>query len=164
MSVVTKTAPSAPIVLKEPGSAPLLDAVYPIPDAQHPDIPALEILDSILSAGRNSRFYPALIESGLATNAHAYVASLMDGGWYNISVTAAAGELSEIDQVVEATLEQLRSQPITLEELERAKTQVKAGFILSNREIENQASQLAYNQIVTNDHCFSDRYLRGLKR
>lgn len=163
MSVVKKTAPSAPLVLKEPGSAPLLDAVYPIPDAQHTDIPALEILDSILSAGRNSRFYPALIESGLATNAHAYVASLMDGGWYNISVTAAAGELSEIDQVVEATLEQLRSQPITLEELERAKTQVKAGFILSNREIENQASQLAYNQIVTNDHCFSDNYLRGIE-
>lgn len=161
--VVTKAVPSAPIVLQEPGSAPLLDMVYPIPDAQHPDIPALEILDSILSAGRNSRFYPALIESGLATNAHAYVASLMDGGWYNISVTAAAGDIAEIEQVVESTLEQLRHQPITLEELERAKTQLKAGFILSNREIENQASQLAYNQIVTNDHCFSDRYLSGIE-
>ncbi|WP_299487106.1 pitrilysin family protein [Acaryochloris sp. IP29b_bin.137] len=158
-----KARPAPPIVLKEPGSAPLLDAVYPIPDAQHPDIPALEILDSILSAGRNSRFYPALIESGLATHAHAYVASLMDGGWYNISVTAATGQLTEIDQVVESTLEQLRRQTITLEELERAKTQVKAGFILSNREIENQASQLAYNQIVTNDYCFSDRYLRGIE-
>ncbi len=161
--VVTQANTASPILLKEPGSAALLDAVYPIPDAQHPDIPALEILDSILSAGRNSRFYPTLIESGLATNAHAYVAALMDGGWYNISVTAAAGQLAEIDQVVESTLEQLRSQPITTEELERAKTQVKAGFILSNREIENQASQLAYNQIVTNDHCFSDRYLSGIE-
>lgn len=163
LSVVTQTSLAAPIVLKEPGSAPLLDAVYPIPDAQHLDIPALEILDSILSAGRNSRFYPALIESGLATQAHAYVASLMDGGWYNISVTAAVGQLPEIDQVVELTLEKLRNQPITLEELERAKTQVKAGFILSNREIENQASQLAYNQTITEDHCFSDRYLSGIE-
>ncbi|WP_299402558.1 pitrilysin family protein [Acaryochloris sp. IP29b_bin.148] len=160
----TVTAPtsSAPLTLKEPGSAALFDAVYPLPDAQHPDIPALEILDSILSAGRNSRFYPALIESGLATHATAYVAALMDSGWYNISVTAAA-PLPEVEQVVEATLEQLRSQPIAAEELERAKTQLKAGFILSNREIENQASQLAYNQIVTGDHCFSDRYLAGIE-
>jgi len=158
----SRTPTSTPLVLQEPGSAALFDAVYPIPDAQHPDIPALEILDSILSAGRHSRFYPVLIESGLATNAYAYVAALMDTGWYNISVTAADSQLPEIDQVVESTLEQLRSQPISPEELERAKTQLQAGFILSNREIENQASQLAYNQIVTDDHCFSDRYLAGI--
>ena len=133
------------------------------PDAQHPDIPALEILDSILSAGRNSRFYPTLIESGLATNAHAYVAALMDSGWYNISVTATAGQLTEIEQVVDATLETLRNQLISPEELGRAKTQLQAGFILSNREVENQASQLAYNQLVTGDHCFSDRYLMGIE-
>ena len=161
--IVIADSPTAPLVLKEPGSAALFEAVYPIPDAQHTDIPALEILDSILSAGRNSRFYPALIESGLATNAHAYVAALMDSGWYNISVTAAAGQLTEIGQVVEEALAQLRNQPITPEELERAKTQLKAGYILSNREIENQASQLAYNQIVTGDHCFSDRYLTGIE-
>lgn len=161
--VTNSTTTSAPLILQEPGSAALFDAVYPIPDAQHPDIPALEILDSILSAGRHSRFYPVLIESGLATNAYAYVAALMDAGWYNISVTAAESQLTEIAQVVESTLEQLRSQPISLEELDRAKTQLQAGFILSNREIENQASQLAYNQIVTDDHCFSDRYLAGLK-
>lgn len=161
--VAAQAVPAPPLILQEPGSAALWEAVYPIPDAQHPDIPALEILDSILSAGRNSRFYPALIESGLATHAHASVAALMESGWYSISVTAAAGQLTEIDQVVEDTLAQLRDQLITSEELERAKTQLKAGFILSNREVENQASQLAYNQIVTGDYCFSDRYLAGLE-
>jgi zinc protease len=158
-----KAVPAPPLILQEPGSAALWEAVYPIPDAQHPDIPALEILDSILSAGRNSRFYPVLIESGLATHAHASVAALMESGWYNISVTAAAGQLTEIDQVVKDTLAQLQEQRITPEELERAKTQLKASFILSNREVENQASQLAYNQIVTGDHCFSDRYLAALE-
>lgn len=161
---IPTTPPAAPIILKEPGSAALFDAVYPIPDAQHPDIPALEILDSILSAGRNSRFYPALIESGLATNAHAYVAALMDSGWYSISVTATMGQLTEIEQRVETTLEEFRNQMVAPAELERAKTQLQAGFILSNREVENQASQLAYNQLVTGDHCFSDRYLMGIKQ
>ena len=157
--------PNSPFTLREPGSAPLLDAVYPIPDIQHPDVPALEVMDIILSSGRNSRFYPVLVETGLVSQLSAYVAALIEPGWYNISATAAPGQdLATIDQVILQTIQVLQAQPVTAEELSRAKTQLMANFILSNRGIDHQASQLAYNQTVAQDYHYSDRYLAGIER
>ncbi len=151
------------LVLREPGSASLLEAVYPLPNVHHPDVAALDIMDNILSAGRNSRFYQALIESGLASYVSAYAVALMEPGWYNISVIAAPEqELAKVDQVLLQTIATLQATPVSPEELKRAKVQLKASLILSNREIDHQASQLAYNQIVSGDFRYSDRYLARL--
>ncbi|XGV98951.1 MAG: M16 family metallopeptidase [Leptolyngbya sp. BL-A-14] len=148
----------APIVLKEPGSAALLNEVYPLPAVGHPDVPALQVMDYILTGGRSSRLYQALIESGLASEANGYAASLIGSGWYELSVTAAPGkELSQIDTVLQKTLADLRDRPVTAEELERAKAQFKASFALRNRDITSQAQQLGDDQISTGDYQFSDR-------
>jgi zinc protease len=154
-----------PIVLREPGSAPFLEMVYPLPDVLHPDAPVLEVLDAVLSAGRSSRLYQALVESGLASSMSAYAATLLDHGWYSIGAIAAPGQdLSEIDRVILQTLESVRQEPISAEELNRAKIQLKANFILRNRDIDHQASQLAYDQLITGDYQHSDRYLAAIEQ
>ncbi|MGB8700001.1 MAG: insulinase family protein, partial [Thermosynechococcaceae cyanobacterium] len=53
--------------------------------------------------------------------------------------------------------------PVTPEELQRAKQQLMAHFIMSNRDIDSQASQLAYNQTIAGDYCYSDRYLEAIQ-
>ncbi|MHC5733148.1 MAG: insulinase family protein, partial [Nostoc sp.] len=53
----TPAAKKAPIVLKQPGSTALLQAVYPLPDIKHPDVPAIDLMDAILTGGRSSRLY-----------------------------------------------------------------------------------------------------------
>ncbi|XHX76194.1 MAG: M16 family metallopeptidase [Stenomitos frigidus ULC029] len=147
-----------PIVLREPGSAALLNAVYPLPSIQHPDVPALQVMDYILTGGRSSRLYQALVESGLASDASGYAANLIDAGWYELSITAAPGkELAQIDTVLQTTVAALRDQPVTQEELERAKTQLRASIALDNRDITSQALQLGDDQIATGDYQFSDR-------
>ncbi len=75
---------SSPIVLREPGAAALLKAVYPLPAANHPDVPALDVMAYILTEGRNSRIYQALVESGLASDAGGGTANLIAGGWYSL--------------------------------------------------------------------------------
>ena len=152
-----------PLLLRQPGSAALLEAVYPLPNVHHPDVPAIDVMDAILSSGRNSRFYPALVDSGLTSHAGAYAAALMEPGWYNISIAATPGQdLAHIDTVVQQLIQDLQDHPVAPEELNRAKTQLKAGFILNNREIDHQASQLAYNFIVAGDPHYSDRYLAAV--
>ncbi|MBW4693949.1 MAG: insulinase family protein [Lyngbya sp. HA4199-MV5] len=147
-----------PIVLKEPGSAALLNEVYPLPAVSHPDVPALQIMDYILTGGRSSRLYQALVESGLASDASGYAANLIGAGWYELSVTAAPGkELSQIDTVLQKTLADLRDQSVTQEELDRAKAQFKASVALQNRDITSQAQQLGDDQTATGDYQFSDR-------
>ena len=78
---VTKN--SKPIVLKQPGAAPLLQAIYPLPSAKHEDVAALDIMDYILAEGKNSRLYQALLDSGKASDVEASVVSLQDAGWYD---------------------------------------------------------------------------------
>ena len=148
----------APIVLRQPGSASLLNEVYPLPRVGHPDVPALQVMDYILTGGRSSRLYQALVESGLASDANGSAASLIGAGWYELSVTAAPGkELSQIDAALQKTLAALRDQSVTQEELDRAKTQLKASIALRNRDITSQAQQLGDDQTSTGDYQFSDR-------
>ncbi|MEI1375658.1 pitrilysin family protein [Nostoc sp. UHCC 0926] len=161
----TSVAKKAAIVLKQPGSAALLQAVYPLPDIKHPDVPAIDVMDSILTGGRSSRLYQALVESGLASSVSGGAAELIEPGWYQIDATAAAGqELGKIAQVLEESLAKLQQQPVTTEELNRAKTQLQASLVLSNQDITSQASQLGYNQTVAGDYRYIEKYLAAIAK
>ncbi|MEA5620918.1 pitrilysin family protein [Cronbergia sp. UHCC 0137] len=152
-----------PIVLKQPGSAAMLQAIYPLPDIKHPDVPAIDVMDNILTGGRSSRLYQALVESGLASSASGTATELIEPGWYEINATAAPGQdLSKIAQVIQETLTKLQQEPVTTQELDRAKTQMQAGFILNNQDISSQASQLAYSQTIAGDYHFIETYLRAI--
>ncbi|MEO0685002.1 MAG: pitrilysin family protein, partial [Cyanobacteria bacterium J06649_11] len=118
---------SKPVVLKQPGSAALFNAVYPLPSAKHEDIPALDVMDYILAEGRNSRLYQALVNSGKASDVSASVISLQDAGWYELLVTAnSADNLSQIQSIVNSEIRHLANQEVTSEELSRAKAQLEA--------------------------------------
>ncbi|HYX17806.1 MAG TPA: pitrilysin family protein [Nostoc sp.] len=164
-SVVAPTTKKAPIVLKQPGSAALLQVVYPLPDIKHPDVPAIDVMDAILTGGRSSRLYQALVESGLASSVSGSPAELIEPGWYEINATAAPGqELGKISQVLQESLAKLQEQPVTTEELNRAKTQLQASFVLGNQDITSQAIQLGYNQIVAGDYHFIEQYLAAIAK
>ncbi|QMS90114.1 insulinase family protein [Nostoc edaphicum CCNP1411] len=161
----TSVAKKAPIVLKQPGSAALLQAVYPLPDIKHPDVPAIDVMDAILTGGRSSRLYQALVESGLASSVSGGAAELIEPGWYEINATAApAQELGKIAQVLQESLAKLQQQPVTSEELNRAKTQMQASYILGNQDITSQASQLGYNQTIAGDYNFIEKYLAAIAK
>jgi zinc protease len=168
---VPAQAPSAtpnnqtPIVLKEPGSAALLEAVYPLPNINHPDVSAIDVMDVVLTGGRSSRLYQALIESGLASDVSSSPAELIEPGWYDISVTAAPGrDPKQIEKVLAASLAKLRNEAIAPEELNRAKTLLQTNFVLSNQDITSQASQLGYYQTVSGDYRFVERYLDAIAK
>ncbi len=155
-----------PIRLKEPGSVPFLQAVYPdLPNVNGADIAAIDVMDSILTSGRSSRLYQALVETGLASSANGSASSMIGTGWYFMSATPTEGKsLEELDRLLLAEIDKLQTQPITTEELERAKTSMRASYILGNRDINSQASQIGYNQTVAMDYRFSDRYLSAVNK
>ncbi len=153
----------SPIVLKEPGSAALLQAVYPLPDAKHPDVAAIDVMDAILTGGRSSRLYQALVEAGLASSMSASPAELIEPGWYEINVTAVPGQqLSKISQVLQQSLTKLQQKQVAPDELNRAKTQLQAAFVLNNQDITSQATQLGYSEIVSGDYLYIKRYLEAI--
>ncbi len=161
---VLQPAPTkSPIILKEPGSAALLNAVYPLPDTKHPDVAAIQVMDYILTGGRSARIYQALVETGLASDAGGGAANLISGGWYELSATAAPGKnLQQIDLALQQVLTDLRDKGVTQEELTRAKAQLKASLVLRNRDISSQAILLGDNQISTGDYRFTDKLLAAI--
>jgi len=143
----------------------MLQAVYPVPDLNHPDIPALEVLDYILTEGRNSRLYQALVESGLASEVTASVSSLRDGGWYELLVTADDHrDLKKIETVLQRAIANLAQQGVKPEEIARAKMQLEAAVILSNRDITSQAMQLGNDEITAGDYRYTNRYLAAVSQ
>jgi zinc protease len=158
-------ASQSPIVLKEPGSTALLQVVYPLPDINHPDVAGIDLMDAILTGGRSSRLYQALVESGLASSVSASPAELIEPGWYEIAITAASGqELSKIERVLRDAIAKLPQEPVSEEELNRAKTLLQTYFVLSNQDITAQASQLGYYQTVSGDYRYVERYLDAIAK
>lgn len=153
------------IVLQEPGAASLLQVVYPLPDIKHPDVPALDVMDYILSEGRNSRLYLALVDSGLATDISGSVASLVESGWYEISVTASPKQdLQKIEATISKAIASLAQKGVTSDEVNRAKAQFEASIVLENRDIINQAMQLANDELVTGDYDYINNYLKSIRK
>jgi zinc protease len=158
--------PGEPIILREPGSVPFFQSIYPtLPPITHPDVPVLDVMDSVLTSGKSSRLYQSLVQTGLASSVSGSATTLIDPGWYAFSATPAQGKsLKEIDGLVLAEVVKLQTKGISASELARAKAQLQATFILGNRDISSQAQQLGYNQIVAGDYKFSDRYLEAVNK
>ncbi|MFM8007001.1 MAG: insulinase family protein, partial [Dolichospermum sp.] len=163
--IIPSFSQSTAIKLKEPGGNALLQIFYPLPQINQPDVPALEVMDYILTAGKNSYLYQELIESGLASDLKANVASLRAGGWYEILVTAARNQdLHKIDIAVKKALEKLIKIGVTTEQLERAKSQLTAAVILNNRDITSQAMQLGNDQITTDNYQYTENHLVDIRK
>jgi len=150
--------------LREPGAGRLLQVVYPLPDANQPDVPALDVMDYIFTEGRNSRLYQALVESGLANEVTASVTSLRESGWYEVLVTAGSKQdLKKIDSVLSSAIANVAEKGVTSEEVEQAKTQLIADVILSNRDITSQAMRLGHDQTTAGDYHYTDCYLADVR-
>ncbi|MDZ8225024.1 pitrilysin family protein [Nostoc sp. ChiVER01] len=162
--VISSSSLSSPIILREAGAGRLLQVVYPLPDANQPDVPALDVMDYILTEGRNSRLYQALVESGLASEVTASVNSLRESGWYEVLVTAGSKQdLKKIDSVFSSAIANVAEKGVTFEEVERAKTQLTADVILSNRDITSQAMRLGTDETTVGDYRYTDRYLAAVR-
>ncbi|HEY9608005.1 pitrilysin family protein [Allocoleopsis sp.] len=160
-----KSKTQNPIILREEGSASFLHEVYPLPAINHPDVPALDLMDYVLTGGRNSRLTQALVESGIASDMSGGAINLIGAGWYELSATAAPGQkLEKIEQVLASELAKLRDQGVAQEELNRAKTQLTANVILGNRDITSQATQLGYDELSAGDYRYTDRYLAAVQK
>ncbi|BAY25836.1 peptidase M16 domain-containing protein [Calothrix sp. NIES-2100] len=156
---------ASPIVLQEAGAGELLQVVYPLPDVNHPDVPALDVMDYILTEGRTSRLDQVLVESGLASEISASVVSLREFGWYELLVTAASDQnLTKIDSVLNQAIANLVKSGVTAAEVNRAKTQLEAAVILANRDLTNQAMQLGNDETTAGDYRYTERYLAAIRK
>jgi zinc protease len=159
------TKPQRRLTLKQPGSTQLASAVYPLPEANHPDVPAIDVMNYVLTEGRSSRMYQSIVETGIATSLDGGAINLAAGGWYEISSIVEVGKsLPKLEAAVDKEIKLIQTKGATAGEIARAKAQLKAGYLLGNRDINSQARQLGNDQTTTGDYQFTDKYLAGVER
>ncbi|MEM9217933.1 MAG: pitrilysin family protein [Cyanobacteria bacterium P01_F01_bin.150] len=99
-----------------------------------------DMIDSILSGGRTSRLYKSLVEDSQIALAAQSLNTFPGDRFANMMIfyvlTGANRTLDEAQQAIALELEQLRTEPVSAEELNRVKTQARAGLL----------SQLASNR------------------
>jgi zinc protease len=156
--VVTATEPmrTAPATIDAFGPTVPLPAVvlsYPAPDAVDPDAPALEVLDSVLTAGKSSRLYQALVyRQQIAQSVFSEPDLRQQAGVFTIGAILADGKAPEAGvAALEAEIERLRETPISPEELSAAKNQLIAGVLRNRETIEGRGMELGQAITVEGD-------------
>ncbi len=93
---------------------------------------ALRVLDSILGGTSSSRLFQAVREQrGLAYAVFSFQSLYRDTGQIGLYVGTRPENLAEVCEVLGGELERIREEPVSAEELERAKDNVKGRIVLA---------------------------------
>ncbi len=112
------------VVLRRVGTTQLINTAYHVPSGAHREFAAIELLGYIFGTEPSGRLYRNLVDPDLATSTSAYAMALHDPGL--IMFSARVGKDKSLEAAQEAllkTCEEVGKNPITDEELKRAKTQ-----------------------------------------
>lgn len=135
------------ISLKKEAELPFLALSYHAPTITHPDSYALDILSVILAEGESARLYRELVyDKRLAhTLSAGYWGLSIDSTTFTITAQVMPGTDREtLARAIDALLDQVRSEPVSERELEKAKNQVMAGFVFGQDSVFAQAMRIGY--------------------
>ena len=115
------------ITVKRAGEMPIIGIAHKIPEGTNKDIYALQILGRILGYGKTSRFYKRFIDTGLAADVNVWSYPLHDNGLF-ITYLFIAGDDSceDVEKEILDEYAKIISDGVEVEELQRAKSQIKA--------------------------------------
>ena len=152
---VAATGPNVPL--------PAVGAIWQLPEATHPDLPALTVLDAILSSGENSRLHKALIRSGKAVDVAEYLDSTQEGGFLApFAIINPAADQAEVAALLAAEIERIRAEPVTDAELREAQNEIFAARLASRETASGRAFELGEALVTIGDAEAADRRLRDI--
>jgi zinc protease len=122
---------------------------YLVPPAKSEDADALTMAETILSRGRSSRLYQALVyQQQIATSASARADLREDLGIFNLLAFVANGKNpADVENSLKAEVKKLQDTPVTAAELEKAKNQLLTSELRS-RETNLGKSQTLGDAVV----------------
>jgi predicted Zn-dependent peptidase len=108
-----------------------IDMVYKVPPSSSPDTDALQVLSTILSNGRSSRFYEAIVrQKQLAPNVNAFSAESRGAGLFSIIGTVTPGKAAaDLEAAIDAEIERVKTGPIEPWEMEKARNNARSQLV-----------------------------------
>lgn len=135
---------------------------FHIPEELHEDTYAMEILSIILGRGRSSRLYQRVKEEkGLVSDVWTYCFTGEYPGLFIIGATLDSENLEEAEAAILTEIENLKAEPVSSDELRKARARVETGYERRRETVQGQAYSLAYYESL-GDHRLADLYVENL--
>jgi zinc protease len=129
--------------------SPILTAAWHAPPTGHPDAEALDVASLILSGGRSSRLYRRLVyEEQQALSAQGAYWELQEAGvFYALAAVRPDGDIERVANSLFGEIARLRDEPVTGEELAKAKRQIEVNLISGMDTSHDLAARIAQDYV-----------------
>ncbi|MEK6684302.1 MAG: pitrilysin family protein [Nitrospirota bacterium] len=154
-------------VIKKEAQLPFVFAGYPVPNFFHPDNYALGVLANILFSGKSSRLYRSLVyEKKLALDIGGDYPNLSANPdlFYIYGVPQPGRTADELEKALYAEIEKLKTEPVTDPELQKAKNQIEAGFIMGQDSNFYRAMQIGIAEAVGAGYAYQESYVENIQK
>src|SRR5437660_8230001 len=142
-----------------------LELAWHIPEITSPDVPALDLLSTILGDGRSSRLYRRVREeAGLAFSISAFSYTPGDPGLFGIDATLDPKKRDAAEQLVLRIIDEVKQAGVTAEELTKAKKISLSHHLGALTTMRGQASDIGSNWFLTRNLNFSRDYLDAVQK
>jgi predicted Zn-dependent peptidase len=119
---------------------------YQRPSATDPNNAVYQMISSLLTGGRTARLYRTLVEQQQAALSVSVTPTFPGDRYSNLVLlyaqTAPGHTIEEVASAMDAELSRLKTEPIPFEELDRVKTQARAGLLQALASNQGMASLL----------------------
>jgi zinc protease len=139
--------------VEQPTPTDKLALGYKSPSLGEPDYAVLTVLNEVLTGGKSSRLYRALISEGeLTSEIRGSVSPTKDPGLYELWASAREGHSAEEAlAVIESVLQQVATEGVSESELDKAKNRLELGFLHGMETASGKAEQIGFYETVLGD-------------
>jgi zinc protease len=142
-----------------------LSLAWHIPEVTNPDVPALDLLSTILGDGRSSRLYRRVREeAGLAFSISAFSYTPGDPGLFGVEATVDPKKREAAEQLALRIVDDVKQAGVTAEELAKAKKITLSHHLGALTTMRGQASDIGSNWLLTRNLNFSRDYLDAVQK
>ena len=135
-----------------------------VPDVRHKDIPALEVLSTLLGGGRSSRLYREVRDAkALVHSVDAWTYTGEQTGLFGMSATADAAKLGQAQTAMLGELDRFKEELADESELAKAIKQFTAGNLSTLKTMQGQAADLGSSWLNAGDLDFSRKQLEAAR-
>jgi zinc protease len=134
---------------------------YHVPEATSPDVYALQVASNILSEGQSSRLYRRLVyDKQIAIGAGGQAFVLEDPGVFFFFAFLQSGHKpEEAEQELQAEIDRLKSEPVSADELAKAKNQLISNLVFGRQTVQDKADAIGQASVILDDVSLVNRQL-----
>jgi zinc protease len=142
------------VVVKKFAQLPMLMVAYHVPQTSNSDYYAIQVLRTILFSGQSSRMYQRVVDKDqLAISIDSSMEYAFDPTILSVIAQPKAGIQTEaVEKAIYDELDKMKAQPVTDQEMEKAKNILLANFYRSMKTISGRADTLGSYEVFFGDY------------